>query len=160
MTTENVIRVRDMLRNTPNKTGIVGQSPVFIIVDNLRIIDERFHCVKWDDENELVYAFMSPEAWGANQGIGTKAPMQLIVTQYEHIQYIGQQFNYESLKNYIGPQLELTDQQIENIRKFTDPSGDERLKSIRTKPQMDVLTKEDEYRKSQMDYDHLRPRDI
>lgn len=159
MDKNTIVKIRTMLKNNPNKTGAVGTSPVFVICDNLRYLDERTHFLKWDDTNEILYAIMSPE-YHNNRGLGAKAPIQLIATAYEHIQYIGQQFTSDSLKSYIGTQLGLTAEQIELIRKQLDPNGEERIKSIRTQPQLDVLAKEDAYTKSQLDYDHNRPRDI
>ncbi len=156
MTLETVQKLRTLYQNTPNKSGNVGNSPLFVIVDNVRYFNDKTAFLKWDDANEILYQFSSPDHH-MSLGLGSRAPIQILATAYEHIQYIGQEITYEVLKNYIGPQLGLNDNQIEAIRKDLAPEGEERIKSIRTSEQLKVLEKEDEIAKAQYDYDHNVP---
>lgn len=160
MTKDQVMTIRDMIRNMPNNTpGQEGNSAIFIIADNLRLFNGEYHFLKWDDAKEILYVFMSPE-YIQNRGAKAEAPIQIIATAYEHIQYIGGQFTSKVLKDYYKSKLGLDERSVKQMIMALDPNKEQMIKSLYNEPELKVLEKEDEYTKQQLEYDHNRPRDI
>lgn len=152
MDKNTVITIRDTFHAVPNKQGN-NSAPVFVICDNLRVFDEQNHFLKWDDVKEILWVTMSPEFINA-RGYRKDAKIQTIAVAYEQIQYIGIQYTTEVLEKYMKGVIGFEDEQVDLIQKHLDPTGDQIIKSIRTKAQLEVLEEQDEWQKEQEAIDH------
>lgn len=144
--------IRDGLRTILNKSG--NPAPIFVIVDNLKMFDESINFMKWDDDNQILWVFQRTE--NILRNVGEQARIQLIATSYEHIQYVGTRFTGNELSTYVKniPGLELTDEQVLNIRQYLAPTLEEFEKSIRTEAQIEALKVQDKFIEQQMALDH------
>lgn len=149
----DVQKIRDSLRKIKDKSG--NPVPVFVISDNLRIFDERHCFMKWDDDNAILWAFQRTES--IFHGIDEQAMIQLLCLDYGEIQYIGTRFTPKELKEYAAkiPGIDLTEEQVKNIIQYFAPTNEEFNKSLRTPEQIEVLKQQDEFVKSQMEFNHV-----
>lgn len=76
MKKENVITIRDTFK-TNKGFGIR------VIMDNMQILDSKNHFIFWDDTDELIIGIRVNNTQFRNE-----APMEIIVSEYEHIQYL------------------------------------------------------------------------
>ena len=79
----SVVKLRTQFEQIKDK---YQQYPVAIKIfcDNAILADGKFDSIQWDDTNSIVYIIkQNPE-----KGVYSKAPIEVIATTYENIQYI------------------------------------------------------------------------
>jgi hypothetical protein len=73
----NVPQVRDRIKS------VAPDAKLFLLLDNMLVVKEIDHMIKWDDENELVYVGLINE-----NHRDIKHPIAYRIVPYEYIQYI------------------------------------------------------------------------
>ena len=78
----DVIKIREILKSVKDVNG--DPAAISIVGDNMKLADERFDFLKWDDDNGILYILkQNPE-----KGIVGKAKINVMCTAYENIQYM------------------------------------------------------------------------
>lgn len=111
MKKENVIAIRDTFKNN-------GGFGINVIMDNMQILNSKNHFIFWDDTDELVIGVRLNNSQFRNE-----APMEIFVSEYDHIQYIISGVpanNFSPVINAILPKLDagITAEKIKHIVDF------------------------------------------
>lgn len=148
--------IRDKLKAVKSKDGV--PAPLIIICDNLKLFDEMYGGVTWDDANNILWVTRSKENW--IQGNRGRCEFETTATTYDHIQYITLAHTTEALVDVLKDELGYSDEAVAELIKRFAPEQTQYLKSIMTKEQLEYLEKRNAEKAEFYAFDHSVKSDL
>lgn len=153
MTKDTVIYIRNLFGTIKNNSG--NPAPLSIIADNLKLFDEQYMVIYWDDEHEILFVTRSAEKVYGQTGNRIRANIETVAVAYDQIQFITVSYTGEKLiKSTLPATFKFSDELTNKLIRTYDPSDSEITKNLMTPAQIESLKPDQEWIKEQYELDH------
>lgn len=154
MTKDTVTYIRNLFATVKNNSG--NPAPLSVVADNLKLFDEQYMVIFWDDEHEIMFATRAAEKIYGQTGNRVRASIETVAVAYDQIQYITVAYTGEKLlASDLPATFKMPNELVAKLISLYNPSDKDATRNIMTPEQIEALKPDQEWIKAQYDLDHV-----